>query len=130
MFSVFALSTPAVSTAETVYDGTFWRSSSLESKHFCVQGFLGGVLLGQDRVLRQGLPGEGASSLPPECRRTLTRIVNALERQIEGWDPNRLVAALDTFYEDPAHRPLGVRWALMTVILEMHGGAQEGLPQP
>lgn len=127
VYSVLALSIPGARAAETVYDGTFWRSSSPEIKHFFVQGFLSGVLLGQDRVLRQGLPGEAASSLAPECHRALTRIVNALERQIERWDPNRLVAALDTFYEDPDRRPLGVRWALMTVILEMHGRAQEGL---
>lgn len=128
--SILGLSAPRLPAAETVYDGTFWQNASPAIKGFYVQGVLSGILLGQDRVLRQGLPGVGPAPLSPECRRDLTRIVNALERRIVRWDAGRLIQALDTFYEEPDHRGLGVRWALMAVVLEMDGGDGEGLPQP
>jgi len=124
LITIFLVPTTA-RTAETIYDGSYWRSSPLEVKRLYVQGVVGGVLLGQDRVVRYGLPDEGTQAVAPECHRAVVRIVNTLERQIENWDYNKMVEALDAFYSDPAHRALHIRWAVMVVMLEMQGASPE-----
>lgn len=128
--AVLGLSAPALPAEETVFDGAFWRACSHDVKRFYIQGALSGVMLGQDRVIRRGQPGPSAAPLPPECRRPLVRLVNALEREIERRDPEQLIEALDTFYDVPANRPLGVRWALIAVFGEDDGAAEGDRRQP
>jgi hypothetical protein len=116
--------------AQAPFDGTYWRACPLEVKRFYIQGAVSGILLGQDRMVQQGLPGEEASPLTPECHRAVVALADRLERQVAGWDAERLVAALDAFYADPDHLPLGVKWALMAVLLELPGSRQQNGQQP
>lgn len=121
---------PGWCPAEPSFDGAFWQASSPEVKQFYLQGVISGILLGQDRVVRRGLPGVGPAPLAPECQAAVVRMVNALEREVGRWDAARLAAALDSFYQEPAHRPLGVRWALMTVLLEKGDLPEKDRRQP
>jgi hypothetical protein len=133
-FSILIIATIALATgscpAEPPFDGTFWQASSPEVKQFYLQGVISGILLGQDRVVRRGLPGVDPAPLAPECQAAVVRMVNALEREVARWDAARLAAALDSFYEEPANRPLGVRWALMAVLLEKGGLPENDRRQP
>ena len=124
------LSATCLPAAETLHDGAFWQASSPNAKRFYVQGAMSGILLGQDRVVRRGLPGETLAPLSPECHHAVVRMVNALEREIGQWTPAQVVAVMDRFYEDPANRRLGVRWALMAVLLEMDGTSAKDPRQP
>jgi hypothetical protein len=86
---------------------------------------MGGILLGQDRLVRYATVNQGQSRFSIECQRALVGMANGLERQIENWDRERLVAALDQFFEDPGNRPLDVKWALLAVMLEMRDAPPE-----
>ena len=119
----------AILPADTDFDGHFWETCPPQVKQFYVQGVLSGILLGQDRVVRYGLPDNGTSKLSPACHRAIVGVVNALERQIGRWDHNRLVGALDAFYRKPENRSLGLQWAVMVVMLEMHGAPPEDIQE-
>jgi hypothetical protein len=117
----------------TVYDGHYWQQCRPDVKHLLVNGVMEGVLLGQDRVIGYALLNKNTSIASPECQRGITGIVNTLERQIEKWDRNRFVAALDHFYDDADNRALTIKWAVRVVMLEMHGAPQETIedaPEP
>ncbi len=111
--------------ADTVYDGNYWQQCPPDVKHLFVNGVMGGVLIGQDRVAGHALMNNGPSAVSPDCNRAVVSVVNALERQIEKWDRNRFVEALDAFYEDPDNRILNVKWAVLVVMLEMRGAPQD-----
>ena len=115
---------------QALFDGTYWRTCPPEVKRFYVQGAVSGILLGQDRMVKQGLPGEGTPPLAPDCRRAVVALADRLERQMAQWDIDQLVASLDAFYAERDHRPLGVRWALMAVLLERHANLPQDGPQP
>jgi len=109
----------------TVYDGHYWQQCRPDVKHLLVHGVMEGVLLGQDRIIGYALLNKNTSIASPECQRAITGIVNTLERQIEKWDRNRFVEALDHFYNDADNRALLIKWAVRVVMLEMHGADQE-----
>lgn len=111
--------------ASAPYDGHYWQRCSTEEKLLFVHGVMNGVLLGQDRVVRYGQADRGAKSMAPDCQRAVVGIVNTLERQIEQWDRKRFLEALDAFYEDPNHRDLNLRWAVMVVMLKLQGASPE-----
>jgi len=125
IFIVVFCCTASASGADNGYDGHYWRKCPAEIKHLFVHGVMSGVLLGQDRVIRYGLEDQSTQTVDPQCQRTVVGLVNSLERQIETWDRNRFVEALDSFYKDPDHLDLNVRWAVMVVMLELHGAAPE-----
>jgi hypothetical protein len=110
---------------ETTLDGHYWRNCSSEEKLLFVHGVMSGVLLGQDRVVRYGQADRGAAAMTAECQRTVIGVVNALERQIDRWDRNQFLEAMDDFYNDPDHLDLNVRWAVMVVMLQLQGAAPE-----
>ncbi|MGD9332503.1 MAG: hypothetical protein PVJ53_14410 [Desulfobacterales bacterium] len=112
-------------SADTAYNGDFWIASPSTVKHLYVHGVMGGILLGQDRLVRYATVNQGQSRFSIECQRALVGMANGLERQIENWDRERLVAALDQFFEDPGNRPLDVKWALLAVMLEMRDAPPE-----
>ena len=131
--TAFMLLAAMAQSGNTVYDGHYWQQCRPDVKHLLVNGVMEGVLLGQDRVIGYALLNKNASTVSPECHRAITGIVNTLERQIETWDRNRFVEALDHFYDDAANRALSVKWAVRVVMLEMHGAHQEVLqesPEP
>jgi hypothetical protein len=109
----------------TVYDGHYWQQCRPDVKHLLVNGVMEGVLIGQDRVIGYALLNKNTSIASPECQRGITGIINTLERQIENWDRNRFVAALDHFYDDADNRALTIKWAVRVVMLEMHGAPKE-----
>ena len=120
-------------SGDIVYDGHYWQQCRPDVKHLLVNGVMEGVLLGQDRVIGYALLNKNTSITSPECQRGITGIVNTLERQIEKWDRNRFVDALDHFYDDADKRALGIKWAVRIVMLEMHGAHQQTLedsPEP
>ena len=120
-------------SGETVYDGHYWQQCRPDVKHLLVNCVMEGVLLGQDRVIGHALLSKNTSIASPECQRGITGIVNTLERQIEKWDRNRFVEALDHFYDDADNRALTIKWAIRVVMLEMYGAHQqtlEGSPAP
>lgn len=119
--------TAAARGADNGYDGHYWRKCPTETKHLFVHGVMSGVLLGQDRVIRYGLADQSTQAVDPQCQQAVVGVVNSLERQIENWDRDRFLEALDTFYSDPDHLDLNVRWAVMAVMLELHGAAPEDI---
>jgi len=127
IFTVVFCCTAAASGADNGFDGHYWRESPVEIKHLFVHGVMSGVLLGQDRVVRYGLADQSTQSVDPQCQRAVVGVVNTLERQIENWDRDRFLEALDAFYSDPDHLDLNVRWAVMVVMLELHGAAPEDI---
>ena len=129
MITALLLTGATARCADTVYDGNFWITSPLPVKHLYVHGVLGGILLGQDRIVRYATVGRDESVFSPECQRALIGMANTLERQIENWDRDRLVEALDRFYKTPGNRPLNVKWAMMAVMLEMRGAPPEDIQE-
>ena len=125
ILTAFGLFSSTVLCAGTVYDGNYWQQCPPEVKHLFVRGVMSGVLVGQDRVVGYALMNKGPSSVSPECHQAVVRVVNTLERQIEKWDRNDFVEALDDFYDDPANRMLNVNWAVLVVMLEMRGAPQD-----
>jgi len=123
--TTFILFSSTLLCADTVYDGNYWQQCPPEVKHLFVRGVMSGVLVGQDRVVGYALMKKGPSTVSPECHQAVVRVVNTLERQIEKWDRNVFVEALDDFYEDPDNRMLKVNWAVLVVMLEMRGAAQD-----
>jgi hypothetical protein len=121
----FFLLSPTVQSADAVYDGHYWQQCPPEVKHLFVRGVMSGVLVGQDRVVGYALMNKGPSTVSPECHRAVVRVVNTLERQIEKWDRNDFLEAMDDFYEDPDNRMLSVDWAVLVVMLEMRGAPQD-----
>lgn len=121
----FFLFSSTVQSAETVYDGNYWQQCPIEIKHLFVRGVMSGVLVGQDRVVAYALINKGPSTVSPECHRAVVRVVDTLERQIEKWDRNRFVEAMDDFYADTDNRMLNVHWAVLVVMLEMRGAPQD-----
>lgn len=120
-------------SGDTLYDGHYWRQCRPDVKYLLVNCVMEGVLLGQDRVIGHALLSKNTSIASPECQRGITGIVNTLERQIEKWDRNRFVEALDHFYDDADNRALTIKWAVRVVMLEMYGAHQqtlEGSPAP
>lgn len=122
--TVFLISA-TVQSADTVYDGNYWQQCSPEVKHLFVDGVMSGVLVGQDRVAGHALLNKGSSTVTPECQKAVISVVNSLERQIEQWDRNRFVEALDDFYEESDNRGLTVKWGVLVVLLEMRGAPQD-----
>lgn len=122
--TVFLISA-TVQGADTVYDGNYWQQCSPEVKHLFVDGVMSGVLVGQDRVAGHALLNKGSSTVTPECQKAVISVVNSLERQIEQWDRNRFVEALDDFYEESDNRGLTVKWGVLVVLLEMRGAPQD-----
>ena len=127
LLTTIFLFSSATQGADPVFDGNYWRACPDEVKSFFVHGVMGGILLGQDRVIRYGLPDNGDRSVDADCQRAVVGVVNGLERQIESWDRDRFVQALDTFYDDPDHRGLNIKWAVMVVMLEFHGAGTEDI---
>ena len=127
IFIIVICCTTAASGAENAYDGHYWRECPTEMKHLFVHGVMSGVLLGQDRVIRYGLADQAAQTVDPQCQQAVEGVVNSLERQIENWDRDRFLEAIDAFYSDPDHLDLNVRWAMMVVMLELHGAAPEDI---
>jgi hypothetical protein len=128
MIIVFFSSAAAARAADTVFDGHYWRKCSVEEKRLFVHGVMNGILLGQDRVVRYGQADRGAKALAPECQRAVVGVVNTLEKQIGKWDRKLLLEALDTFYDDPDHLDLNLRWAVMVVMQMQHSAAPEDVP--
>ena len=114
-----------VGEAESLYNGHYWRKCPTEEKFLFAHAVMSGVLLGQDRVIRYGQADRGAKAVPPECQRAVVGVVNALERQIERWDRNRFLEAMDGFYDDPDHLDLDLRWAVMVVMMKLQGASPE-----
>lgn len=127
MLAIAVCCAAAASRAENGYDGHYWRQCPLEAKQIFVHGVMSGVLLGQDRVIRYGLADRSSQSLDPQCHKAVVGVVNSLERQIENWDRDRFLEALDLFYEDPQHLDLDLRWAAMVVMLKLQGAAPEAI---
>lgn len=125
MVTALLLFSATVQSAVTVHDGHYWQQCPPDVKHLFVNGVMGGVLVGQDRVVAYALMKKGPSAVSPECHRAVVSVVNALERQIEKWDRNRFVEALDNFYDDPDNLALTVKWAVLVVMLEMRGAPQD-----
>lgn len=125
LLAAIFLFSSATQGAGPVFDGNFWRACPDETKNFFVHGIMGGILLGQDRVIRYGLPDKAAQSVDADCQRVVVGVVNSLERQMESWDRDYFVKALDAFYSDPDHRSLDIRWAVMVVMLELHDAKPE-----
>ena len=115
--------TAIAEAADTTFDGHFWRKCSADEKRLFVHGVMNGILLGQDRVVRYGQADQGTKALAPDCQRAVVGIANVLERQIGTWDQQRFLEALDTFYDDPEHLDLDLRWAVMVVMLKLSGAA-------
>lgn len=118
------LSTTAQGT-DAVYDGHYWQQCPPDVKHLFVNGVMGGVLVGQDRVVGHALMNKGPSAVSPECHRAVVSVVNSLERQIEKWDRNLFVKALDNFYNNPDNLDLNMKWAVLVVMLELRGAPQD-----
>jgi hypothetical protein len=125
IFTVLLLFSPTAQSADTVFDGTYWQQCPPDVKQLFVNGVMGGVLVGQDRVVGYALMNKGPSPVSPECHQAVVRVVNSLERQIEKWDRNSFVKALDHFYNDPDNLHLNVKWAALVVMLEMRGAPQD-----
>ena len=119
----------AVQGADTVYDGNYWQQCAPDVKHLFVDGVMGGILVGQDRVVGHALLNKGSSAVSPECQKAVISVVNSLERQIEKWDRIQFVGALDKFYEDSDNIGLTVKWAVLVVLLEMRGAPQDEIKE-
>jgi len=119
---LFSTTAPGAGTA---YDGHYWQQCPPDVKHLFVNGVMGGVLVGQDRVVGHALMDNGPSAVSPECHRAVVSVVNALERQIEKWDRNRFVEAIDNFYDNPDNLNFNVKWAVLVVMLELRGAPQD-----
>jgi len=125
---MFLLSTTATAGgADIVYDGHYWRKCSVEEKRLFIHGVMVGVLLGQDRVIRYGQADRGAKALSPACQHAVVGVVNTLERQIEKWDRNGVLRALDAFYDDSGHLDLNLKWAVMVAMAQLQGAAPENV---
>jgi hypothetical protein len=128
MVTLFLSFAVIAEAADTAFDGHYWRTCSRDAKRLFVHGVMNGILLGQDRVVRYGQADQGAKALAPECERAVVGVANVLERQIGKWDRQRFLEALDTFYKDPAHLDLDLRWAVMVVMLKMSGADPQDIP--
>jgi hypothetical protein len=124
MTLAFGIATTA-GGADRPYDGHYWRKCPAEEKRLFVHAVMSGVLLGQDRVIRYGQADRGEKAVSPACQRAVVGVVNSLERQIERWDRNRFLEAMDHFYSDPDHLDLDLRWAVMVVMMKLQGAAAE-----
>ena len=127
--TVFIFFSAAAHSADVVYDGNYWRQCTTDVKHLFVDGVMGGIMVGQDRVVGHALLNKGSSAVSPECQKAVISVVNSLERQIEQWDRNRFVEALDDFYEEPDNLALTVKWAVLVVLLEMRGAPQDEIKE-
>lgn len=116
--------------ANLPYDGHYWKKCSTGEKLFFIHGVMSGVLLGQDRVVGYGAADRGTKTVAPECQHALVGLVNTLERQIERWDRNEFLEALDAFYNDPDHLDLNLKWAVMVVIAKLQGAPSEDVRNP
>ena len=128
MVTLFLSIAAIAEAAATTFDGHYWQRCSADEKRLFVHGVMNGILLGQDRVVRYGQADQGAKALVPECQRAVVSVVNVLERQIGKWDRQHFLEALDTFYRDPDHLDLDLRWAVMVVMQKFSGTAPEDSP--
>jgi hypothetical protein len=125
LVTVFVLFSATAHSADTAYDGIYWQQCTPDVKHLFVDGVMGGIMVGQDRVVGHALLNKGSSAVSPECQKAVISVVNSLERQIEQWDRSRFVEALDDFYEEPDNLGLTVKWAVLVVLLEMRGAPED-----
>jgi hypothetical protein len=128
MITLFLSIAAIAEAADTTFDGHYWRTCSVDQKRLFVHGVINGILFGQDRVVRYGQADQGDKALAPECQRAVAGIANVLERQIGKWDRQHLLEALDTFYKDPEHLDLDLRWAVMVVMAQLSGAAPKDVP--
>lgn len=111
------------------FDGRDWRQADAQFKQLYVQGFLSGVVAGQDRLTRQFLMPQSGPDFRPECHPAVVKAANALESQLARMDPARFIAALDAFYEREENRKQPLKWTVLLLMQQIQGAPAEALEQ-
>ena len=123
---IFSLVTIAYGS-ETNFDGKFWRQSDRTTKELFTYGVMGGIELGQDRVISTVMQDMTNQIIGSKCFQSVTKNVDSLESDLKNITAEQIIAGIDQFYSDSRNRTVRVKWGFLVVMQQLKGTPREDI---
>ena len=126
VFIVFSTAAIAYGS-EPKFDGNFWRQSDRTTKAFFTYGVLGGIRLGQDRVVSTVMQDMTNQTISSKCFQAVSSNVESLASDLKKITTDRIIAGMDQFYSDSRNRSISVKWGFLVVMQQLKGTPKEDI---